>query len=155
MKPDSSPITGRESHTEDDTAYNALIDFYKAFNNKDWPLMALNWLHDSTASLANPLGGLRRGWEEISLFYQQLFLNPAQVYVEYYDYTIHRFKTVFLAVGRERGFFRTTDTEVQLHIRTSRTYTLTSTGWKQLHHHGSIEQPDLLKRYQQTVFHTK
>jgi hypothetical protein len=58
---------------------------------------------------------------------------------------------VFYAVGRERGHFQTADANIQLAIRTSRIYQLIEGRWKQVHHHGSIDDPDLLAAYQRAV----
>lgn len=99
----------------------------------------------------NPLGGIKRGWPDISAVYQRIFNGPAQVYVEYYDYTIHAFNEVFYAVGRERGFFRMDGHQIDLAIRTSRIFRKAGRTWRQTHHHGSIEDPKLLSSYQKAV----
>lgn len=152
MHNENQAITGLEYSNDGSDPISALTQFYKAFNSRDIALMEENWLHTEEASLANPLGGLRRGWSEIRPLYESLFNGPAEVYVEYYDYTIHENENFFIAVGRERGQFRLGDTEINLAIRTSRTYKRKDGTWKQLHHHGSIEDPGLLQRYQNIVF---
>jgi hypothetical protein len=43
------------------------------------------------------------------------------------------------------------DVEIKLAIRTSRIYKRVEDGWKQVHHHGSIEDPQLLEQYQSAV----
>jgi hypothetical protein len=58
---------------------------------------------------------------------------------------------MFYAVGRERGEFRLGKTVVKLLIRTTRVFWLLDGRWKQVHHHGSIDDPDLLARYQTAV----
>ncbi len=40
--------------------------------------------------MANPLGGVHRGWPAIREVYERIFTGPAQVYVEFYDYTLHQ-----------------------------------------------------------------
>ncbi len=100
----------------------------------------------------NPLGGIKRGWDEIKSVYENLFGGPAEVYVEFYDYTIHEAGNTFYAVGRERGYCRLGDSELALAIRTTRIFRNMEGRWRQVHHHGSIEDPDLLKRYQVGVF---
>lgn len=130
----------------------ALNQFYRAFNTSDLQLMKNNWVNGDEASLANPLGGLRRGWQDIEPLYVSLFAGKAEVYVEYFDFIVHERGEIFQAVGRERGYFRRDCDEIELAIRTSRTYQKVKEGWRQLHHHGSIEDPDLLQRYQQAVF---
>jgi len=57
------PITGNESIEKDATPFNALVDFYRAFNTRDMTLMNSNWENSLEASMSNPLGGVRRGGE--------------------------------------------------------------------------------------------
>ena len=57
----------------------------------------------------------------------------------------------FVAIGRERGWVETKGEKLDLAIRTSRVYKLVDGEYKQVHHYGSIESPDLLKRYQELV----
>ena len=40
---------------------------------------------------------------------------------------------------------------IKLAIRTSRIFKRMDNGWKQVHHHGSIEDPQLLEQYQSAV----
>lgn len=129
----------------------ALEQFYAAFNGRDLALMADNWAQTDDIALDNPLGGIRRGWAEIRPLYERVFSGPAMVYVEFYDYTLHLGQDLFYAVGRERGHFRKGDTELALAIRTSRVFRQFGGRWKQVHHHGSIEVPELLARYQSAM----
>jgi ketosteroid isomerase-like protein len=99
----------------------------------------------------NPLGGIKRGWSEIQSVYETIFSGPPEVCVEYYDYTIHETAEMFFAVGRERGFFRLGDDDLALAIRTSRVFKKIDGRWKQVHHHGSIDDPELLARYKAAV----
>jgi ketosteroid isomerase-like protein len=99
----------------------------------------------------NPLGGIKRGWEDIRKVYEKIFNGPAEVYVEFYDYTIHESGDIFYAVGRERGCFRLGSERIDLAIRTSRIFRLINSSWKQVHYHGSIEDPQLLEQYQSAV----
>ena len=113
--------------------------------------MSANWLQTDEIAMDNPLGGIKRGWDEIRTVYENIFNGPAEVYVEYYDYTIHESPDSFYAVGRERGYFRLGEVEIKLAVRTSRIYKRVDNGWKQVHHHGSIEDPQLLEQYQSAV----
>jgi ketosteroid isomerase-like protein len=99
----------------------------------------------------NPLGGIRRGWDEISRAYNRIFSGAGVVKVEFFDYTLHASDQTFLAVGRERGSYKSAGQEIELMIRTSRWFKLADGRWRQLHHHGSIEDADLLARYQLAV----
>ncbi len=149
------PITGKESQQKPDHPLGALIDFYRAFNTGDMGLMEPNWLQTSEASMSNPLGGIKRGWSEIRGVYQNIFMGPAKVYVEFYDYSIFESATFFQAVGRERGTLDIGQTTINLHIRTSRSYVLQDGRYRQVHHHGSMDDPALLARYQRAVLHGK
>lgn len=146
-------ITGLENNKEGlSSPEGALIAFYKAFNARDLPAMTNNWDQAEHASMSNPLGGIKRGWEEISQVYKNIFHGKAKVYVEFYDYTIHQTRDMFVAVGRERGFLQYGDERTELSIRTSRTYTMNKNRhWTQIHHHGSMDNPELLDQYQTLV----
>jgi len=145
------PITGQETRPDTTSPYSALIDFYYAFNNQRGELIADNWLQTAEASMANPLGDIKRGWTEINGVYQAIFNGPATVYVEFYNYEIVTSRNMFIAVGREKGTFTVGNQTVNLAIRTSRTYCLHNNLWRQVHHHGSIDNPDLLSTYQKTL----
>jgi len=130
---------------------SALSEFYRAFNQADIALMSNNWEKTEEASMSNPLGGVKRGWDQIRQVYERIFGGSARVYVEFYDYTIHHSGVMFVAVGHERGYFQQDENKITLSIRTSRTYRLASDQWRQIHHHGSIDNPALLEQYQRAV----
>lgn len=144
-------ITGMEELTDKHSAMQKLVEFYRAFNQQDMGLMRDNWEHSGEVSMSNPLGGVKRGWQEIESVYERVFNGPAEVYVEYYDYNLHQTDDMFVVVGRERGYFKLGEVNLELAIRTSRIYRQTEAGWRQLHHHGSIDNPELLARYQNAV----
>lgn len=151
MNPEQSPITGQEDRSELTTPLCALSDFYDAFNIRDLEKMSQNWAQTEEIAMDNPLGGIRRGWDEIKAVYERIFSGPARVYVEFYDYTLHEADGMFYAVGRERGEFRVGETVIPLAIRTTRIFRMMEGRWRQVHHHGSIEDPELLSRYQVVV----
>ncbi len=129
----------------------ALSEFYHAFNTRDIEAMPRNWASTDEVSMDNPVGGIRDGWEEIRPVYERIFRGPAKVYVEFYDYTIHQSGDTFYTVGRERGEFSIGGSTIRLAIRTTRVFRRVSGDWKQVHHHGSIEDPELLRQYQQAL----
>lgn len=151
MMPEQTPITGRENRKKSPSTICALIDFYDAFNTSNLEKMSENWAQTDEIAMDNPLGGIKRGWNDISAVYERLFNGSARVYVEFYDYTIHEAGEIFYAVGRERGEFRIGGTTIKLAIRTSRIYRLIDGVWRQVHHHGSIDDPELLAQYQKAV----
>jgi ketosteroid isomerase-like protein len=148
--PRAEAVTGQET-ADPTTPLGALSEFYRAFNGRDLALMSRNWLSTDEASMDNPLGDIKRGWHEISQVYQRVFSGAATVTVEFFDYTLHETSDTFLAVGRERGTLASRDATLELKIRTSRWFKRVNGRWRQLHHHGSMEDADLLARYQAAV----
>lgn len=151
MKTAMQPITGKEVFSDLNDPVQALAQFYYAFNNGDMDVISQNWNKSEEVVMNNPLGGIKRGWEEIRGVYEKIFNGPAKVYVEFYDYTIHRTNEMFYAVGRERGSFAVAGKTIDLKIRTSRIFKSINGIFRQVHHHGSIENPELLKEYQDIV----
>lgn len=150
MTPIQTPVTGEESKF-DNKMHEVLVQFYAAFNGRDFELMKKNWLNNEEIAMDNPLGGIKRGWEEIKTIYSRIFTGQTKVYVEFYDYTIVSMDGGFVAIGRERGYVDTKGKKLNLAIRTSRIYKLVKNEYKQVHHHGSIENPELLHTYQELV----
>lgn len=144
-------VSGRGIADDPGSPLSALINFYRAFNQRDMGLMQDNWLHTPEASMSNPLGGVRRGWAQMQPVYAKIFHGVARVYVEYFDFSIHTEEGMFCTVGRERGHFTTGDTPIALAIRTSRVFRRQDGQWKQLHHHGSMDDPVALETYQTAV----
>lgn len=151
MDPVQHAITGKENQGELSSPYQALIQFYCAFNSRNLQMISENWAQSDAIAMDNPLGGINRGWPEIRSVYERIFTGPAQVYVEYYDYTIHETAEMFYAVGRERGYFQLGSEKITLAIRTTRIFRKMGDRWRQIHHHGSIDDPQLLERYQTAV----
>jgi ketosteroid isomerase-like protein len=149
--PVDEPITGREGCRDRRDPHAALAHFYHAFNERDLAAMGDNWNRSPDIAMSNPLGGIRRGWVEIRQVYERLFAGPARVYVEFHDYTLHGTPDMFHAVGRERGHFECAGERLVLAIRTSRVFRHVEGVWRQVHHHGSIDDPELLARYQRAV----
>ncbi len=145
LKVSGGVISGAEC-AEPASPLGALSEFYRAFNGRNLELMRANW-HPHECVLDNPLGGIRRGWEEIEPLYARLFGGEAKVRVVFFDYTLHLGEDMFCAAGRERGHAECGDARIELAIRTSRFYRRLDGRWRQVHHHGSIEDPELLARY--------
>jgi ketosteroid isomerase-like protein len=144
-------INGSETDAGAGTPYAVLVNFYKAFNQRDISRMADNWWPSALTSMSNPLGDVKHGWPQIEAVYHKLFNGPTQVYVEFHDFCIDQTSDMFCAVGRERGWFKQNDVQLALAIRTTRIYQRVGSAWRQLHHHGSIDNPALLRAYQAAV----
>lgn len=150
--PLQGPITGAERVPGGSGALDALIAFYQAFNACDLAELERNWLGGSEPSMDNPIGGIRRGWDDIRAGYQRMFDGPAFVTVEFYAYTHQQGADWALFVGRERGVCTSADARIELAIRTTRWFVYRDSHWRQMHHHGSIERSSPLAEYQRIIF---
>ncbi len=155
MKTIQDAICGQEDLSRLSPEEQALSVFYGAFNNRDLKKMAQSWAQSPDVIEVNPLGGIRYGWPEIEKMYEAIFTGPAEVYVEFFDYSIHELGDMFYAVGRERGEARMGDTVIPLAIRTSRVFQRIEGQWRQVHHSGSIEDPQTLAAYQSAMRSTE
>lgn len=131
----------------------ALESFYHGFNQRSIEVLEAVWAPDELISLANPLGGIFVGARDIHRLYQRILNGSARVWVEFHDIVEYATRRSVVFAGRERGEFLRGDVSVPLAIRTSRVmqYFGPDLGWRQVHHHGSIESPGALDRYQEAV----
>jgi hypothetical protein len=132
----------------------ALVEsFYYAFNQQDMDVFTKVWANHALTQLNNPLGEIMRGSEPITNLYQRIFTGPAYVWVELSDIVEYQSDDMVVFAGREHGEFTRGEISVSLSIRTSRIiqWLGDDIGWKQTHHHGSIDNPKLLAEYQQAV----
>jgi ketosteroid isomerase-like protein len=147
-----APVTGSETNGDQHEAAQALSQFYRALNARDLELMQKNWLNSTEAAMDNPLGGIKRGWDEIKSVYERLFDSKATYHFEFYDYTLHEADDLFYVVGRERGELDLSGKPLRLAIRTTRLFRRDEDRqWRQVHHHGSIDDPQMLAAYQNAV----
>ena len=144
-------ISGVEPAERDGSAFDALKAFYRAFNTKDLPGLVSNWLEDDRPVMNNPVGGIRQGWKSISDGYRTLFRGRAEIHVVFHDYSVAGGGDWQLFIGREKGHCKTEDTCLPLRFRTSRLFLREHGSWRQLHHHGSIEEPAMLADYQRII----
>lgn len=147
IAPIQEPVTGREQIADPAQPHYALAQFYRALNARDAALMEQNWDGSPEAAMDNPLGGIRRGWADIRQTYEALFNTPWVYSFEFWDYTLHRGGDVFWVVGRERGRLSKAGEALDLAIRTTRVFRRVGGRWRQIHHHGSIDDPQMLASY--------
>lgn len=145
---DMDIINGTNHQKAMPDSLKALTEFYASFNQRDIETSMNNWAHQDSVVMCNPIGGIRWGWDDILEGYQRIMLGEVQVYVEFYDYQLTENGNMFYAVGRERGHARCAGQQIELAIRTSRVFQKFSSGWHQVHHHGSMDDPVLLNKYQ-------
>ncbi|MBY5485333.1 hypothetical protein E0H36_17825 [Rhizobium leguminosarum bv. viciae] len=145
-------VNGGETAQDDGCALDALIRFYRAFNAGDLKGLEQVWLGGSDPSMDNPIGGIRRGWDQIADGYSTLFKGKTKVQVTFHDFTSQGGDEWHLFVGRERGVCQTATETLDVAFRTSRWFVRKDGGWRQLHHHGSVEDPQMLAAYQKLIF---
>jgi len=132
----------------------ALLEtFYYAFNHRDMEAFARVWAEHELIQLNNPLGGILRGYQPIASLYRKIFDGPARVWVEFGDIVEFETDEMVVFAGRETGKFSHGNESLSLSIRTSRIvqWLGPKVGWRQTHHHGSIDDPLLLSDYQRAV----
>lgn len=151
MNVEQTAVTGRENAEFLSPQMKALSGFYRALNQRDLDLMSQNWAQTPEIVMDNPVGGIKRGWDEIKEVYRRIFSRPEPFWFEFHDYSYHATSEVFFVVGRERGEYRSGDTTLPMAIRTSRIFRLIDGQWRQVHHHGSIDDAGLLGKYQLAV----
>lgn len=143
--PKERPVPGREALTDLRDPIQALVQFYRAFNNRDLDLMEKTWEHSSEVAGIGPLADIVRGWPAILRGYGLLFRGPVRITTEFYDYTIHRSDNIFYAIGRERGQSTAGGKTTEIEGRATNIFRRGEDGaWKLVHHHISVESPQLL-----------
>jgi phenylpyruvate tautomerase PptA (4-oxalocrotonate tautomerase family)/ketosteroid isomerase-like protein len=131
-------------------AQAALETFYHAFNTANAELIGEVWLDDPLVQLSNPLGGSLRGRAAVTGLYAKIFAGTVRPWVCLEDVTqMTAVPGVTIFTGRERGEYG----DVELDMRTTRcfAYRESAGGWRLIHHHGSIDDPRQLSRYQDAV----
>jgi ketosteroid isomerase-like protein len=135
-----------------DGARAALESFYYALNHQDLEALAYNWTDDALAQLNNPLGGILRGRDAIRDLYDRILSGGVLVQVTFGDIVEYIGEDHALFAGRETGTYTVRRQEPRaLAIRTSRYFRYSGRRWRQYHHHGSIDDPELLRSYQHAI----
>jgi len=132
-------------------AIAALETFYYSFNNKDIDTFNQIWVSHDLVQLNNPVGGIIRGIKDISALYTRIFQGEADVWVEFQDIVTYDFNECVVFAGLEKGQFKINNRNIDLEIRTTRFFAYVNGKWGQIHHHGSIDNAELLKNYQNAV----
>ncbi len=134
-------------------ALACLETFYYSFNNKDLETLTKIWYKDNLIQLNNPLGGMVRGINPTTAIYDKIFNGPANVWVEFTNIIYYETASMIVFAGMETGESKTKGTTLQLEIRTTRIfgYSEDDDNWFQLHHHGSIDNAELLDKYQKAI----
>jgi ketosteroid isomerase-like protein len=148
-----TPVTGREYNGDKREALQALAHFYSALNSRNIEMMHQNRANSAEIAMDNPSGGIKRGWSEIKTTYEKLFDSKGTYRFEFYNYTLLEAGVLFYVVGRERGELDVSAQAMKLAFRTTRIFQKDADArWGQVHHHGSIDDPQMLATYQKAVF---
>ncbi len=147
MKTEQTPITGKENPRDLPPQLQTLAEFYAAFNQRDLEKMAQVWAPSDEAVIINPVG-ITRGWQEIRAGYARMFSGPGSGQVEFYDYSVQVDGELCYSVGRERGEFRQPGTSIPLAARTTNILKLIGGRWRLVHHHVSMDDPEMLAAFQ-------
>jgi hypothetical protein len=110
------------------------------------------WSGHSLAQLNNPLGGILRGGDAVCALYEKIFTGPVRLEVTFADIVEYAGQDHAVFAGRETGKY--TDpagAASPLVIRTSRYFRYHEGCWHQYHHHGSIDDPEMLAAYQRAI----
>ena|SRR5437879_5604589 len=128
-------------------ALAALETFYYALNSKDLETLAAGWADDPLVQLNNPVGGMLRGRDAVRELYERVFAGSLDVQVTFGDAATYWLGDAVVFAGRETGTYLG---DRPLRIRTTRIFAYDGV-WRQVHHHGSIDDADLLAAYQHAV----
>ncbi|MBP2356519.1 limonene-1,2-epoxide hydrolase [Kribbella aluminosa] len=128
-------------------ALAALETFYYALNSKDLETLVAGWADDPLVQLNNPVGGILRGRDAVRELYAKVFAGTLDVQVTFGDAATYWLGDSVVFAGRETGTYLG---DRPLRIRTTRIFTYGG-AWQQVHHHGSIDDPELLTAYQLAV----
>ena len=75
MQTEQVAMTGREQPQSLTREMQALSRFHRALNTRDMVLMGQSWAHTGEEVMNNPVGGIKRGWDEIRSVYERVFRN--------------------------------------------------------------------------------
>jgi ketosteroid isomerase-like protein len=136
----------------------ALLEtFYYALNHRDLKALEATWSSSPFAQLNNPIGGIIRGGPQIVELYERIFTGGVQLEIEFSDVTVFAGGGHAVYAGRETGSYRPAGgPSTPLSIRTTRClhYSAQRGAWEQVHHHGSLDDPQALAAYQAAVLGT-
>lgn len=135
-------------------AVAALETFYYALNSADLEALTEVWSDDELAQLDNPVGGIIRSGAAIADLYRRIFASGMDLSVTFTDAATYLTADTAVFAGRERCEYTGAEgARVSVEFRTSRFFTWAPGDgrWRQIHHHGSADDPDALRAYQAAV----
>ena len=127
----------------------ALESFYYALNHANLAVLRAVWTDHPLAQLNNPVGGILRGGTAVADLYGRIFAGSMRLEIEFGDVVEYLGAGHAVFAGRETGHYGPARTPIS--IRTTRYFRYVAGHWAQFHHHGSIDDADALRAYQQAV----
>ena len=146
-------LLGRTHRRDLRGARAALETFYHAFNAGDLQLLLSVWADDALIQSDSPLRGVARGLEQVAALYRPLLLGGGLTWLQFDDVVEISTEESVVFTGVERGILAAADDVVPLRIRTTRCFGWieAAAAWRLVHHHGSIDEPMSLTRYQRAA----
>lgn len=136
------PIPGEAAPGDPRDPVEALVRFYRAFNERDLRRMEQSWEHSEEISAISPLAGVARGWGRVWEGYQRILQSSDRLETEFYEYTLHSAGDLCYAVGRERGQLISSRGVQPLTGQATNILRRGKDGaWRMLHHHVSLAWP--------------
>ncbi|MEV5544383.1 nuclear transport factor 2 family protein [Saccharopolyspora shandongensis] len=152
--PNSRKRLAASADPSQEGAVAALETFYYALNRRDLDTLSAVWSQDELVQLNNPVGGILRSGSAVTDLYRRIFTGNLFLTVTFVDAATYGWPEVAVFAGREVGQYHDrTGATVPITIRTSRVfgYDHAVGRWLQVHHHGSIDDPEQLAGYQREV----
>jgi ketosteroid isomerase-like protein len=148
--PESSNRLGEIADPSARGAEAALETFYYAWHNRDAAALRACWSASPFAEIDSPSAGTVRGGEAIARLYQRAVASPADIRLSFEDVVAFYGESDVVYAGRESAIYTARDgSTVPVEIRCTRYLRYEGGHWRQYHHHGSIDDPDALRSYQQ------
>lgn len=148
--PESRNRLGETADPSPHGAEAALETFYYAWHCRDAPALRAGWSASPFAQVDSSLGGIVRGGEAIAGLYRRAAASPLNVRLTFEDVIAFYGASDVVYAGRETGSYTARDgSAVPVEIRSTRYFRYEGGHWRQYHHHGSIDDPDALRAYQQ------
>jgi ketosteroid isomerase-like protein len=149
--PDSRDRLADAAAPGEDGALAALETFYRALNHADLDLLTATWADDPLAQLDNPVGGILRGRAAVTELYARIFAGGLDVRVTFTDAVRFTVDDAVVVTGREVGSYAGATGRVPISIRTTRVLGRTAQGWRLVHHHGSLDDAEVLAAYRRAA----
>jgi len=131
----------------------ALETFYNAFNTRNLGLMTHIWLNDPLVQLSTPFVGIIHGRDNIAKQYERAFSAPDRMVADKLNFVEYWRENMVVYAGRERAEYSSGDTNFEIESRTTSVvmYSPERKRWRMAYHNVSIDDSELLARYERAI----